>query len=97
MSWFSFVFPNTALVTATMALGKSFKNKGFCVSATVLGVILVGVWAAVFAGVWRAIWTKRILWPQEEKTAVDQTEGKPHSENLENTSGVDGRASNANG
>ncbi|CCC07466.1 unnamed protein product [Sordaria macrospora k-hell] len=38
MTWFSFVFPNTALVTATEQLGKAFESDGL----KILGCVLTG-------------------------------------------------------
>ncbi|KUJ06588.1 uncharacterized protein LY89DRAFT_406347 [Mollisia scopiformis] len=65
MTWFSFVFPNTALVTATQALGKSLDSNGLKIFGTVMAVILVGVWLFVFGMMIRAFYLRRLLWPGE--------------------------------
>ncbi|KAF4126417.1 Pfam:C4dic mal tran, partial [Geosmithia morbida] len=44
MTWWSFVFPNTALVTATEAMGKVFDSHGIRVFGIVMTVALVVVW-----------------------------------------------------
>ncbi|KAJ4364839.1 hypothetical protein N0V85_009273 [Neurospora sp. IMI 360204] len=45
MTWFSFVFPNTALVTATEQLGKAFESDGLKILGCVLtGCIILRQW-----------------------------------------------------
>ncbi|RFU24183.1 hypothetical protein B7463_g12156, partial [Scytalidium lignicola] len=46
MTWFSFVFPNTALVTATLAIGRSFDAQAIKIVGTVLAGMLVVLWIA---------------------------------------------------
>jgi tellurite resistance protein TehA-like permease len=41
MTWYSFIFPNTALVTATFAVGRSLGSFAITVLATVLSGLLV--------------------------------------------------------
>lgn len=65
MSWFSFVFPNTALVTATFSIGKSLEAKAIQVFGTVLACILILVWIFVWVMMIRALWKRRLLWPGE--------------------------------
>lgn len=72
MTWYSFVFPNTALVTATFAIGKAFGSKTIQVVGCVLAVILIMVWIFVFMMMIRAIVLKQILWPQKGE---DKDEG----------------------
>jgi tellurite resistance protein TehA-like permease len=48
MTWFSFVFPNTALVTATQAIGKSLGSDAIQIFGTVMAGLLVLVWIFVF-------------------------------------------------
>ncbi|CZR59436.1 related to C4-dicarboxylate transport protein mae1 [Phialocephala subalpina] len=62
---FSFVFPNTALVTATQALGKSLNSDGLKIFGTVMAVLLVVLWFFVFGMMIRALWLRRLLWPGE--------------------------------
>ncbi|KAK4241041.1 malic acid transport protein [Achaetomium macrosporum] len=66
MTWFSFVFPNTALVTATEALGSAFDSPGLKIFGCVLTVCLVLVWVLVFTKMIRCLWRRELLWPKEE-------------------------------
>ncbi|KAB5586079.1 voltage-dependent anion channel-domain-containing protein [Coniochaeta sp. 2T2.1] len=66
MTWFSFVFPNTALVTATLALGKAFESHALQVTGCVLAGCLVVVWLFVFGYMLRALWRRELLWPRDE-------------------------------
>ncbi|KAB5582490.1 voltage-dependent anion channel [Coniochaeta sp. 2T2.1] len=67
MTWFSFVFPNTALVTATLALGKAFESHALQVTGCVLAGCLVVVWLLVFGYMLRALWRRELLWPRDEE------------------------------
>ncbi|KAH8907071.1 C4-dicarboxylate transporter/malic acid transport protein [Coniochaeta sp. PMI_546] len=66
MTWFSFVFPNTALVTATFQMAKAFKSHPLEVLGCVLAGCLVLVWVLVFAYMLRSLWRKELLWPKDE-------------------------------
>ncbi|KAI9673454.1 MAG: hypothetical protein M1817_002916 [Caeruleum heppii] len=72
MTWYSFVFPNTALVTATLSIGKAFGSRPIQIIGTVVGANLVGVWVFVFVMMIRAVKLKHILWPQRGE---DKDEG----------------------
>ncbi|KAI9836019.1 MAG: hypothetical protein M1838_005142 [Thelocarpon superellum] len=72
MTWYSFVFPNSALVTATLGIGRTFKSHAIQVVGTVFAVILIGVWMLVFGMMVRAVYLKQILWPQKGE---DRDEG----------------------
>lgn len=74
MTWYSFIFPNTAFVTATLAVGKAFASKAFEIIGTVLAVTLIIVWLMVFGMMIRAIYLKQILCPPKVK---DGDEDKP--------------------
>jgi len=65
MTWFSFVFPNTALVTATFAVANSLDSRALRIFGTVLAVLLVMMWIYVFGMMIRAIALKRILYPEQ--------------------------------
>jgi tellurite resistance protein TehA-like permease len=66
MTWYSFVFPNTAMVTATQAIGKTFGARPIQIIGTVMGVLLVLVWFFVFGMMIRAFWLRRLLWPDDK-------------------------------
>ncbi|KAK0706453.1 voltage-dependent anion channel [Lasiosphaeria miniovina] len=60
MTWFSFVFPNTALITATEQLGKAFDSNGLRIFGCVLAAIIVLVWILIFAKMLRCLWNKEL-------------------------------------
>ncbi|OIW27295.1 C4-dicarboxylate transporter/malic acid transport protein [Coniochaeta ligniaria NRRL 30616] len=66
MTWFSFVFPNTALVTATFQMGRAFESHALEVLGDVFAACLVLVWIMVFANMLRSLWRKELLWPKDE-------------------------------
>ena len=72
MTWFSFIFPNTALVTATFAIGKAFESHDIQVIGCVMTCILILFWVFVFGTMIRAIITHEIMWPQKGE---DRDEG----------------------
>jgi C4-dicarboxylate transporter/malic acid transport protein len=72
MTWFSFVFPNTALITATFAVGGAFACDPLRWVGCALTIIIVPFWAFVFGMMLRAILLKHILWPQKQD---DRDEG----------------------
>ncbi|KAK7211615.1 hypothetical protein V2G26_018793 [Clonostachys chloroleuca] len=67
MTWWSFVFPNTALVTATQTMSKVFDSQGIHICACVLTVVLVIVWVGVFITMLHYLRTKKLLYPKQRK------------------------------
>ncbi|KAH6621080.1 voltage-dependent anion channel [Chaetomium sp. MPI-SDFR-AT-0129] len=65
MTWFSFVFPNTALVTATETLGAAFESPGLQIFGCILAAFLVLVWILVFTKMIRCLWRRELLWPKD--------------------------------
>jgi tellurite resistance protein TehA-like permease len=65
MNWFSFVFPNAALVTATFTLGEALGSKGLQVFGCVMTGGLIVVFAFVFAQMLRSLWRRELLWPYD--------------------------------
>ncbi|KAI3340235.1 voltage-dependent anion channel-domain-containing protein [Ustulina deusta] len=65
MTWWSFVFPNTALATATLALAKALDSRGLRIYGCVMAAALVLVWAIIFGKMLRSLWTRQLLWPKE--------------------------------
>ncbi|KAK7417128.1 hypothetical protein QQX98_004731 [Neonectria punicea] len=66
MTWWSFVFPNTALVTATGVMGDIFESNGLHIFACVMTIGIIVVWFGVFS---RMIWglkEKTLLWPSND-------------------------------
>jgi tellurite resistance protein TehA-like permease len=71
MTWYSFVFPNTAMVTATQAIGRTFGSDAIKIFATVLAVLLVILWLFVFGMMIRAFFLRRLLWPKDINQAIE--------------------------
>ena len=65
MNWFSFVFPNTALATATFAIGKAFDSSTIEIVGCVMTCLLILTWFFVVFMMFRAIYLRQILWPQK--------------------------------
>lgn len=72
MNWFSFVFPNTALTTATFAIAKAFNSSAIAIIGCVMTCLLVLTWAFVVFMMFRAVYLRQILWPQKGE---DKNEG----------------------
>ncbi|KAL4976536.1 voltage-dependent anion channel-domain-containing protein [Aspergillus desertorum] len=72
MGWFSFVFPNTALITSTFAVGSAFSCKPILIIGCAMVVPLVLMWIFVVYMMIRAIILRHILWPQKGE---DKDEG----------------------
>ncbi|KAL4803915.1 voltage-dependent anion channel-domain-containing protein [Aspergillus unguis] len=72
MAWFSFVFPNTALITSTFAIGNAFSCKPILVIGCAMVIPLLLMYAFVLWMMVRAIILKQILWPQKGE---DKDEG----------------------
>lgn len=67
MTWWSFVFPNTALITATDAMGNAFQSSGIKVFACVLAGCLIVLWAFVFYAMLRSLRHRKLLWPKGDR------------------------------
>ncbi|KAI9895058.1 MAG: hypothetical protein M1814_000283 [Vezdaea aestivalis] len=72
LPFWSFIFPQTALVTATFAIGKSFSCRPIQIVGVVMSVVLLLGWFIVLGLMIRAIYLRQILWPQQGE---DKDEG----------------------
>ncbi|KAI9828195.1 MAG: hypothetical protein M1826_006123 [Phylliscum demangeonii] len=78
LTWYSFVFPNTALAAATFAVARTLADvlpsaaRALQRLGAVMAVALVVAWALVVAMTLRALYLRQILWPQEDE---DRDEG----------------------
>ncbi|CAG7958800.1 unnamed protein product [Penicillium olsonii] len=72
MTWFSFIFPNTALITATFAIGKAFSCKPINIVGCVAILPLLLMYFFVCYMMIRAILMRQILWPDKGE---DRDEG----------------------
>lgn len=65
MTFYSYVFPNTALTTATFAVGGALNTNGINILGCIMTVALVLTWIVVFVAMIRAVWNRDIMWPQK--------------------------------
>ncbi|PGH00508.1 hypothetical protein AJ79_08199 [Helicocarpus griseus UAMH5409] len=72
MTWYSFIFPNTALVTATFAIGKAFACPEVEIAGCVMTVLLLLTYFFVTSMMVRAVVLRHILWPRKGE---DKDEG----------------------
>lgn len=72
MTWFSFVFPNTALITATFAIGNAFSCRAINIVGCVAVIPLILMYLFVCSMMIRAVVLRQILWPQKGE---DRDEG----------------------
>ncbi|EMC93090.1 hypothetical protein BAUCODRAFT_46942, partial [Baudoinia panamericana UAMH 10762] len=72
MTFWSYIFPNTALTTSTFAVGKALESRAIQVVGCVMTVALVIAWIVIFVMMIRAVVVKDILWPQKQE---DRDEG----------------------
>jgi len=73
MTWYSFIFPNTALTTATFAVATALGgNAPIRYVACVMTVGLLAMWLFVVAMNVRAVVIGQVLWPERQE---DRTEG----------------------
>ncbi|KAK4893469.1 hypothetical protein LTR27_008151 [Elasticomyces elasticus] len=72
MTFYSYIFPNTALTSATFAIAKALDNKPIRLVGCVMTCLLVCAWIAIFSMMIHAVVKKDILWPQKQE---DRAEG----------------------
>ena len=63
MSWYSFIFPNTTLNIATLAVGKAFQPRALQIKWS----ILIVAWFFVFTMMIWAIFLRQVLWLRKEE------------------------------
>lgn len=66
VTWFSFVFPNTALVNATLQLANALDSHALVLLGCVIAAALVFVWLIIFGTMLNCLWKRELLWPKEE-------------------------------
>ncbi|KAF2718140.1 hypothetical protein K431DRAFT_275313 [Polychaeton citri CBS 116435] len=72
MTWYSYVFPNSALTTATFAVGEALDNKAIRIVGCIMACLVIVIWIFVFGKMINAVFKKEILWPQKQE---DRDEG----------------------
>ncbi|PQE26733.1 hypothetical protein CJF31_00003409 [Rutstroemia sp. NJR-2017a BVV2] len=75
ITWNSFIFPNTALITATAQIGTAFQSNAIQIFGTVIAVIIVVVWLGVLFLMVRALVLRRLLWPGDVDSKQTRREG----------------------
>ncbi|KAM0553853.1 hypothetical protein ACHAPJ_007199 [Fusarium lateritium] len=66
MTWWSFVFPNTALVTATSVMGTIFESNGLHIFASIMTVAIIIIWTIIFVRMCWSLKARKLLWPKDE-------------------------------
>lgn len=73
MTWYSFIFPNTALTTSTFAISRCLNsNKPIAYIGCAMTIALILMWFFVISMNVRAVVIHQILWPEKQE---DRTEG----------------------
>lgn len=72
MTWYSYIFPQTALTTATFRIADAFGIHALKIVGCVMTGLLVAMWFFVVGMMIRAIILKQILWPEKGE---DREEG----------------------
>lgn len=94
MTFYSYVFPNTALTTATFAIAKALNNRPIRILGCVMTCLLICVWIIVFVLMIRAVWRKDILWPEKQERQADGHLKRQAVEGNTGTSGYSSMQSN---
>lgn len=80
MTWYSFIFPNSALITATFNVAQALDNLfALQVIGCVMTVIIVIVWFFIVSMNVRAVILKQILWPDRQEDSEVHILSQKHS------------------
>ncbi|KAF2855933.1 C4-dicarboxylate transporter/malic acid transport protein-like protein [Plenodomus tracheiphilus IPT5] len=71
LSWWAFIFPNVGFMLSTSIIGKELESEAILWVASVMTILLVGVWIVTTVGCVRATWKRKIVWLGEMKIKVD--------------------------
>ncbi|CAK1360111.1 unnamed protein product [Cercospora beticola] len=72
MTFYSYVFPQTALTTATFYIALALDNRPIRILGCAMAILVIIAWIVVFVMMIRAVINKDILWPQKQE---DKDEG----------------------
>ena len=75
LQWWSFIFPNAGLASATIQVGQALDSKPIKLAATVITIMLVPLWFMIAIAHVRAIWLRQILAPGKD-IGVDDVNSK---------------------
>lgn len=67
LPWWAFIFPNVGFTLATAEIGTQLKSEGIQWVATAMTIMVVIFWLFDFVMMIKAVWTKRILWPERDE------------------------------
>lgn len=67
LSWWAFIFPNVGFTIATGMIGKELESEAVLWVASVMTVLLVGIWLVSFVGCARAVFLGKIVWPGKDE------------------------------
>ena len=66
-TWWSFVFPNTGFIIATIDIGTAINSRAMLWVSSVATVLQVGMWLLVFVANARAVVKKQVLYPGKDE------------------------------
>lgn len=72
MTWYSYIFPQTAMTTATFRVAEAFNIEALNILGCVMTGLLIILWFFVVTMMIRAVMLKHILWPEKGE---DREEG----------------------
>ena len=67
MTWYAFIFPNTALITATFAVAKALDNYPIKIIGCIMTCLIIVAWLFIVGLNVLAVTRKQILWPQKQE------------------------------
>ena len=66
LQWWSFIFPNVGLATATIRIGEALNSKPIKIAGSVVTVIMIPLWFMCIICQGRAIWNRELLAPGKD-------------------------------
>lgn len=74
LPYWSMVFPNTGFVIATIRIGQVLQSEAVLWVASAMTILQVAIWLiASVATIW-AVWTRRMLWPEDAEKEEGEKE-----------------------
>ncbi|KAJ9303277.1 hypothetical protein DTO271G3_651 [Paecilomyces variotii] len=71
LTWWSFIFPNTGFVLATIEIGNELGSNAIAVTCSVLTVLIVAMYLLVGISHIRAVYRGEILWPGKDEDKAE--------------------------
>jgi C4-dicarboxylate transporter/malic acid transport protein len=76
LSWWAFIFPNVGFTISVIKIGQSLRSEGILWVGTSMTLLLVVVYLFVLACHVRAVWRKKIWFPEKDEDAQHSDPGK---------------------